>query len=170
MEEHERALRSFISACEHIPSEHWHLAPTPEKWSAAQVALHICRAYEIARDSAGGSPGLRMRVTPLRAWALRNVLLPLMLSTGKFPHGVPAPREAKPDLVASEQLSREEAFTRLERVARQAAESLQLAEEQQPSLRLTHPYFGAMTPFAALRLLSAHTMHHARGLGSRPVR
>jgi hypothetical protein len=32
------------------------------------------------------------------------------------------------------------------------------------SPRVVHAYFGAIAPRRALRLLSAHTRHHARGL------
>ena len=35
---------------------------------------------------------------------------------------------------------------------------------QRPAPRVAHAYFGALTPHAALRLLSAHTRHHARAL------
>jgi DinB superfamily len=164
LEEHQRALSSFTEVCERFPSEQWHHAPSPGKWSAAEVAIHVCRAYELGRDAAAGAAGMRLLVTPRRAWALRNVLLPVLIWTRRFPHGVPAPQEVLPDVVASKQLSLAESVVRLERAAHQAADGLRSAAEQRPTLRVMHAYFGALTPLAALRLLSAHTRHHARAL------
>jgi hypothetical protein len=163
-EEHDRALRSFIAACERVPSEKWHLAHSPGKWSPADVALHLCHAYELACDTAAGAPGMRMLVTRRKAWALRTLLLPVILSTGRFPQGVPAPEEVIPDRTVSNRLTRDDTLARLERAAQGGAEGLESAAEERPTTRVMHAYFGALTPLTALRLLSAHTRHHARGL------
>jgi hypothetical protein len=165
--EHDLALRSFVKACERIPSERWRRATSSDGWSPAEVVVHVCHAYELGRDSAAGGPGMRLLVTPRRAWALRTLLLPVILSTGRFPRGVPAPREVVPDRVMSRRRSREELFASLARVARQALDELRIAAEQRPNHRIMHAYFGALTPLDALRLLSAHTRHHARRLASR---
>ena len=128
--------------------------------------MHVCRAYELGRDSAAGGPGMRLLVRPRRAWALRTLLLPVILSTGRFPRGVPAPREIVPHPIASEQLSREGLLASLALIAQQAVDGLRIAAEQRPHHRMMHAYFGALTPLVALRLLSAHTQHHARRLAS----
>jgi hypothetical protein len=166
LDEHEQAVRSFTAACARVPEREWHRAPAPGKWSPSAVALHICAAYELGRDAAHGGAGMRLRVTPRRAWVLRSVLLPLILLSRRFPRGVPAPREVAPDEAVSGRLSLEAAMARLEQSASDAAAELRRVSDQNPDVRVTHAYFGPLPPRAALRLLSAHTRHHARGLVS----
>lgn len=162
--EHERALAAFASACERIPPASWHRAPAPGKWSPAEVVVHVCQAYELGRDAAAGGPGMRLLVSRRRAWQLRTLMLPLVVVTSRFPRGVPAPREVTPDPAASRGLTPDAAAARLERVAGDAAAALRRAADVRPMPRIMHAYFGALTPRASLRLLSAHTRHHARGL------
>jgi hypothetical protein len=166
LEEHQHVVHGFVAECARVPVSEWHRAPAPGAWSASEVALHLCAAYELGRAAVHGGPGMRMLVTPTRAWVLRSMLLPLMLASKRFPHGVPAPREVVPDADASRRLPREAAIARLERSAREAAEELQRASDQHPDVRVTHAYFGPLTARAALRLLSAHTRHHTRGLAA----
>jgi hypothetical protein len=45
-----------------------------------------------------------------------------------------------------------------------ALASLRDRARTQPSFRCTHAYFGALRPWTTVRLLSAHTRHHAKGL------
>jgi hypothetical protein len=161
-DEHDAAVRELVATCERIPLDRWHQAPTPGKWSPSDVVLHLCRAYELGRDAANGGPGMRLLVTPSRAWALRTILLPVILLTDRFPRGVRAPREVVPD--ASERPVPEAAMARLERAAQEAAVALRRAADGRPVPRMMHAYFGPLTPRAALRVLSAHTRHHARAL------
>ena len=162
--EHVEALRAFVAACERMPPDRWHQATAPGKWSPSEVVLHVTRAYDLARDAAGGRPGMRLRVTPLRAWALRTFLLPLLLQWKRLPAGVPAPREVVPDATASGQLGPRGALEALLGTAQQAAASLRRSADQRPVPRLTHAYFGPLAPCVALRMLTTHTWHHARAL------
>jgi hypothetical protein len=164
LDEHERAVREFRSVVERIPIEQWHRRRTSNAWSPADVTLHVVKAYEIGRDAAAGGPGMRLRVTPLRAWTLRTLLLPVILSTGRFPRGAQAPREVIPDLLASSTLQPGPAVARLGQTARAAASGLRLLAAQTRGKGVVHAYFGLLTPLAALRVLSAHTRHHARAL------
>jgi hypothetical protein len=107
---------------------------------------------------------MRVRVTPLRAWALRTFLLPLLLRWKRLPAGVPAPREVVPDSTASGQLTPHDATEALLGSAQQAAVALRRVADQRPVPRLTHAYFGALAPRVALRMLTTHTWHHARAL------
>ena len=164
VDEHDVAVREFMARCEGIPSGSWHQSPASRRWSPSDVVLHLCRAYEVGRDAADGGPGMRLLVSPSRAWALRTLLLPLILRTQRFPRGVRSPREVVPPDATSARPTRDEALARLERVAREAAVALRRAADGRPVPRLMHAYFGPLAPHTALRVLSAHTRHHARGL------
>ena len=59
--EHETVVRAFLEVCERVAPADWHRAPAPKKWSAAAVALHVCRAYEMGRDAMAGGQGMRLR-------------------------------------------------------------------------------------------------------------
>src|SRR6476659_9464755 len=96
--EHDTVVREFLVACERCPPGDWNTSPAPGKWSTAAVALHICHAYELGQNSMTGGPGMRPRVSKTYAWFLRNLLLPVILATNRFPRGARAPREVVPDL------------------------------------------------------------------------
>ncbi|MEO8563802.1 MAG: DinB family protein [bacterium] len=157
-------MRAFVGVCEQIPDDRWREPTAAGKWTPAQVVLHLCIAYELGITAAAGGAGMRMRVSPLRAWALRTFLFPILVAAKRFPHGVPAPAEVRPDAGIAEGLTREDAMSRLERAARGAAAALLRADEERPVPRFAHAYFGALAPLASLRLLTAHTSHHTRGL------
>ena len=164
LDEHDMAVRELMATCGRIPLDRWHRSPAPGKWSPSGVVLHLCRAYEVGREAADGGPGMRLLVSPSRAWALRTLLLPVILRTQRFPRGVRAPREVVPLDATSARPTPDEALTRLEHVAREAAIALRRAADGRPVPRMMHAYFGPLGPRAALRVLSAHTRHHARAL------
>jgi hypothetical protein len=95
---------------------------------------------------------------------LRTLLLPAILRTKRFPRGVPAPAEVRPDAAAAKLLTREAAIARLATEAKQAADGLRRMASERPGAGVVHAYFGTLPPLAGLRLLSAHTRHHAREL------
>lgn len=165
LREHEEALRLFLEATARVPAAEWTRPPAPGRWSPAAMVLHVAQAYELGRDAAGGDgAGMRLRVPPLLAWASRTFLLPAMLASRRFPRNAPAPREVRPDIAAAERVTPAEAAARLARAAADAAKELRLAADRRPMPRVSHAYFGPLTPLATLRLLSAHTRHHALGL------
>ena len=167
LDEHDMAVRELRAICASIPTVRWHEVPAPGKWSPCDVVLHLCRAYELGRDAGNGGGGMRLRVSPSRAWALRTLLLPLILLTRLFPTGVRAPTEVVPD--TSARPLPDDAIARLERLAQEAAVALRRAADGRPAPRVMHAYFGPLTPRAALRVLSAHTGHHARGLARQTI-
>jgi len=164
MAEHEIAVRAFVAACERVAPEDWQRSPAPMKWSPAAVVLHVCRAYELGRDAVNGSDGMRLRVSRSFAWFSRTLVLPVILATNRFPRGAAAPAEVVPDAAEARLLIQDASAVRLQHVADQAALALREASRERPGLRLTHAYFGPLSPHGTLRLLSAHTRHHARGL------
>jgi hypothetical protein len=164
LREHETAVREFLAACGRIAPDGWQHAPAPSKWTAAAVVLHVCRAYELGRDAAAGSPGMRLKVSPMAALVSRMLILPVVLATHRFPRGARSPREVVPDAAEAKLLLPDVAARRLQDAAEEAAEGLRRAARRRPVSRLTHAYFGPLAPLATLRLLSAHTVHHARDL------
>ena len=164
MAEHETAVREFLDVCARCAPADWHRPPAAGKWSTAAVALHVCRAYELGRNTMSGGSGMRLRVSKSYAWLLRTLMLPVILATTRFPRGVKAPREVAPDLEEAKLLMPDAAATRLKRVADEAAAALRDAGRDRSAPAMTHAYFGPLTPYAALRMLSAHTRHHARAL------
>ena len=167
--EHETVVRAFLEVCERVAPADWHRAPAPGKWSAAAVALHICRAYEMGRDAMAGGQSMRLRVSRPFSWLLRTLMLPAIFATKRFPRGASAPREVAPDLAEAMLLTPDAAATRLKRVADEAAAALRRAATEPSAPLMTHAYFGPLTPYAALRLLSAHTRHHAQMLANGPA-
>ncbi|MGI8402335.1 MAG: DinB family protein [Gemmatimonadaceae bacterium] len=159
--EHETAVSEFIDACGRVPRGDWHRSPAPAKWSPAAVALHVCRAYELGRESAAGGEGMRLRVSSHFARLLRTLVLPVVIATKRFPRGAVAPSELVPDAKEAQRLMPDAAAARLHSVADQAAAALRRARLDRG---FTHAYFGPLSPRTTLRLLSAHTRHHARTL------
>jgi hypothetical protein len=173
LREHENAVREFLAACGRIAPDSWQRALAPGKWTAAAVVLHVCRAYELGRDAAAGGESMRLKVSPSAAWISRMLILPVVLATHRFPRGARSPREVLPDPAEASLLLREAALRRLHEAAGQAAEELRQAAARRPAPRVTHAFFGPLAPLATLRLLTAHTVHHARDLtrlaSGRPV-
>lgn len=116
---------------------------------------------------------MRMLVAPWQAWLGRTVLLPILLATKRFPRGARAPREVVPDLALSERTTPDEAVRAIRQAARECIASVNAPGGTRAVPHVTHAYFGALPPRTALRLLSAHTRHHAQALvrdvaGARP--
>jgi hypothetical protein len=110
---------------------------------------------------------MRLRVSEPYAWLLRTLMLPVIVATKRFPLGARAPREVAPDLEETKLLTPDAAAARLRRVADEAAAAFRRAGGERSAPSMTHAYFGALTPYSALRMLSAHTRHHARALHER---
>jgi DinB superfamily len=164
LREHETAVREFLVACGRIAPDRWQRAPAPGKWTGAAVVLHVCRAYELGRNAAAGGESMRLKVSPSAALISRVLILPVVLATHRFPRGARSPREVFPDAAEASLLLPDVAARRLHDAAEQAAEGLRQAAACRPMPRMTHAYFGPLAPLATLRLLTAHTVHHARDL------
>jgi hypothetical protein len=160
--EHGSALDVFIARIEAIPEAAWHQERAPGKWSPAALALHVIDSYRLGHEAIrSGGGGMRLRVAPWKAWIGRTIYFPAMLALGRFPQGAPAPSEVRPDLDAATRLDRRDAVITLRRVADDAVAALIASP---PSTRFVHAYFGGLSPRMTLRLLGAHTRHHADGM------
>ena len=163
--EHETVVADFLSVIQAAPPGEWHRRPGPTRWSRADLALHLCRAYEIGRQSVETGRGMRPLVSRRKAWFFRSFFLPVILMSRRFPR-VGAPAEVIPDSSEVEQLTRDRAARRFRESADAAATALRRAADRRPTPVLHHAYFGGLSPYAGLRLLSAHTRHHTRKLVS----
>lgn len=162
--EHDEAVRAFLAAMAGVHPDAWQRPRAPGKWSPAALALHVCRAYEFGHDAAATGAVMRLKVPPAAAWVSRVVVLPLLLALDRFPKGADAPGEVLPDLDEAGRLTPALLATRLGASAGQALALLRDTARANRSFRCTHAYFGPMRALTTLRLLSAHTRHHARGL------
>jgi hypothetical protein len=96
------------------------------------------------------------------SWVGRAVMLPLMRLTGRFPKGVPAPREVRPDADRAHSPLRDTLTARVQSAATAALAELRAATNGTHRVRVTHAYLGALDAHQTLQLLNAHTRHHAK--------
>ena len=150
IEEHHAAVADYIATAEGIDPGRWQLAPRPGKWSAAAVTLHVIRSYEFGSGRPGASTAMRLRVPPVVVWIAGHVLLPALLATGRFPRRAESPEEVRPDLAEAELLGQADAMGRLRAAAESALDALGNMRGR-PDARVTHAYFGALSPTRALR-------------------
>jgi hypothetical protein len=160
--EHDVAVDQFVAAARCFSLDAWTRPLAPGKWSPAEITSHVFEAYRVLRSELDGSAGMRMLGSSLRRWILRRTMMPRLLAGRPFPPGVRAPREIRPREIQDDTAlalamlkSQAQAFTR-ELTSRAGA----------GPVRLTHAYFGALTPRQGLQLLTVHTRHHARQLAT----
>lgn len=165
--EHETVVADFVRGVAAVRAADWHAARAPGKWSPAEEALHVTAAYELGAAAAEGRGGMARVVSPARAALVRTLLLPLFLGLRTFPRGAPAPRELRPDPAEARRLTPERLAERCRAAAGAAAAALHAAAARGQRVGAMHAYFGALPPLTTLRLLSAHTRHHAARLGRR---
>lgn len=166
--EHEAVLGAFLAGISRVAPARWWQPPAAGKWSPAEVALHVTLAYEFGSAAVNAGAAMRPRVPPLGAWLARCVLLPALLRVGAFPRGAASPPEVLPSPLEARTLTAADAARRLAQAGASAARSLCSADARRPAVRVTHAYFGPLAPCAALRLLTAHTRHHAQHLVAPP--
>ncbi|HET6779058.1 MAG TPA: DinB family protein [Gemmatimonadales bacterium] len=160
LEEHARALQEYCAAASALERAIWMAPVAPGKWSPAEITAHVAEAYRVLSAELGGADGMRLRGSRLQRLVLRYTVLPRLLTGKPFPPGARAPREIcpteiieDPALAVATLLNLAEQFTR--DVTERAAT---------PGVRLTHAYFGRLSPRQGLELSTAHTRHHARQL------
>jgi hypothetical protein len=161
--EHEHVLSEYLRVARDFQADRWQRVPAPGRWSAAALTLHVADAYRYGHEAASGGPGMRLLAPPLAAFVSRTVILPVMLWLKRFPREAPVPKEVRPDLTQAHTLTQTDLVDRLEREAGKAIATFQLPT----ATRVMHAYFGSLTPYQTLRLVTAHTRHHTIGLRER---
>jgi hypothetical protein len=140
-----------------VEEARWAVPRTAGKWSPAEEVEHVILALELFLDQLRGGPAMRVITTGWRRGALRWLVLPWILRTGRFPKGAKSPRESRP----TGERSRERLLQRLSGAEAGLGEVIATGAQVE---RLTHPYFGALTVEQVLLLTVVHTRHHARSL------
>jgi len=167
--EHAECVAAFLLAASYVPDHKWHLPLGPGRWSPAEFVLHIERSYALGREAILSGATMRPRASRPVAWLARIILLPLMTRTRRFPRGAKAPREVRPDADEARTVDREALSVRLQAAAADALRELRTrAADDRPCF--THAYFGPLSAYQTLRMLSAHTRHHASHLAPPPLR
>lgn len=161
---HAEAVADFLVAASLVPDEKWAVPLGPNRWSPAQMLLHVEQSYLLCADALRGGPGMQPRRSALASWFGRAVMLPLMRLTGRFPKNVPAPRELRPDAALAHSPRRETLTARVQSAATLALAQLRGAVDSKSPVRVSHAYLGALDAYQTLRLLNAHTRHHAKVL------
>jgi hypothetical protein len=164
--EHDEVVGEFCRVAAAVDPATWQTPPAPGKWSPAAVVLHVCESYEFGLEALEKGAEMQLLVPPAVAWLARTLLLPWFLNTTQFPSGARAPREVVPDLVEAHRSTPASLVDRLRESSQAAARGLRRAAGERPALRIRHAYFGALSPLLAVRLLNAHTRHHAAAFGN----
>jgi hypothetical protein len=164
LENHAAAVGSFLRAAGQIAASEWDRPPADGKWSAAEVVEHVRLSFDVMATEVKGGSGMRVVVSPWKAFVLRWLFLPRILRTGRFPRGSRAPKEVRPTPTSAD---RNEAMARL-RVASEELSDACARVASPRSRRLTHAYFGPLPLPTVLRLLARHTRHHEKQLARAP--
>jgi hypothetical protein len=160
MADHAATVDQFVQVVRRLPPQTWSRPLGPGKWSPAEVTSHVIEAYQVLRSELGGAAGMRMLGSPFRRWLLRHMTMPGLLAGRPFPSGVRAPRETRPREITKNPA---EALAALTSSAEAFTQELTTRAAAGP-VRLTHAYFGPLSPRQGLQLLTVHTRHHARQL------
>lgn len=167
---HAEAVAALLVAASLVPDHKWTEPLGPGRWSPAQLLLHIEQSYRIGESALRGGAGMALRTSAPLAWLGRTLLLPLLTWTKRFPRNAPAPRELRPDAAVAHAIPREALTVRVQAAATETLATLREALAAGGRARVTHAYFGALTPYQTLQLLAAHTRHHAKHLAPPKIR
>ncbi len=162
MADHDGSLEEYRTAARWLAPTAWMRPPAPGKWTPAEITSHVAEAYRVLLAELGGAGGMKLLGSRLQRLILRYTLLPRLITGRPFPPGVRAPRETRPKAIIKDH---DEALSELGHLAGLFAAELAVRAAAGP-VRLTHAYFGALSPGQGLQLLTAHNRHHARQLAS----
>jgi hypothetical protein len=160
LEDHARAIEEFRVVAAALDRTLWMAPIAPGKWSPAEVTAHVAEVYRVLGAELGGAEGMRLRGSRLQRLVLRYTILPRLLTGKPFPRGARAPREIRPTEIITDPVL---AVTMLVNLAEQFTAAL-TQRATRPGVRLTHAYFGRLSPRQGLELSTVHTRHHAQQL------
>ncbi len=157
---HDGSLEEYRTAARWLAPIAWMQPLAPGKWTPAEITSHVTEAYRVLLAELGGAGGMKLLGSRLQQLILRHTMLPRLAAGRPFPPGVRAPRETRPKAIIDDQ---DRAISELGHLAGRFAADLTARGAAGP-VRLTHAYFGALSPGRGLQLLTAHNRHHARQL------
>lgn len=168
-QEHAESIAALLVAASYVPDLKWTSPLAADRWSPAETLQHVEQTYLLGREALRGGAGMALRRPRWVAWVSRRVLLPWMALTKRFPRNAPAPREVRPDTARAHGTPREQLIAELQQAAKETVSALRAVAERR-DVHVVHAYLGALTPYETLRILSAHTRHHARLLAPPKIR
>ena len=152
-----QAVDAFAATADSFPDAKWHAPRQAGKWSAAEITVHLIKAFEAGeRELKGGGP-MQMRLAGWKLLYARWIVLRRMLKTRAFPTGARAPRETRPEDALP---GRTEAVKLFRAAAASFERATAAAYETRPRTTLTHPYFGGMGLADSVLLAAIHIEHH----------
>jgi hypothetical protein len=160
--DHSAAVEEYLIVAGRISADGWVRPLASGRWTPAEVTSHVLEAYRVLRAELAGADGMRMLGSRLQRWVLRYTVLPRLLAGRPFPPGIRAPRETRPRDVLED---RHAALRALGELAEAFTQEL-TSQAAGGTIRLTHAYFGPLSPRQGLRLLAVHTRHHAHQLAA----
>lgn len=160
--DHDDSLEEYRTGARWVAPIAWMQPLASGKWTPAEITSHVAEAYRVLLAELGGAGGMKLLGSRLQRLILRHTLLPRLIAGRPFPPGVRAPRETRPKVIIEDQ---HQAMSELAHLAGLFAAELAARAAAGP-VRLTHAYFGSLSPGQGLRLLTAHNRHHARQLAS----
>ena len=128
----------------------------PDKWSPAELTLHLALASEVMLQELTTGKGPRLITTRWQRALLRYTVRPKLLAGGAFPR-VRSPRETRPERPTGDQSA---VIARLRDRAAELEAAIDSAATERPRTRVTHPYLGAFSLEEALRFSALHIRHH----------
>jgi hypothetical protein len=156
--DHHAAIQQFVKTAQQLSTDSWSRPLGPGKWTPAEVTSHLVESYQVLRSELAGGQGMALRLTRLRRWLLRRMMLPRILRSGSFPTGARAPRETRPrDVIADPARALRELMLEADTFAQDLT-----TRTRSGRVRLTHAYFGSMSARQSFQLVAVHTRHHAR--------
>ena len=160
IQEHREALRRFLASAESLAAEAWNAQPRPEQWTPAQIAEHLRLSYHVVRSELSGQTGFRVRSSRWQQLLFRLLYLPRILKSGRFPKGVPAVREIRPE---NGPFDRKELLDALRTEGEQLIALIQAIPFGQGA-SITHPFLGKLGLLDGVRLATQHIRHHQKQL------
>ena len=161
---HNAAVAAFARHARTLSTREGEIPRGPGKWTPAQETAHLTLAYRAFAAAIKGGVQLGLRVPIERAVQLQQTVLPRVLAGGWFPRGAESPGEAMPrEPITPLPFGVDE----LETAARELDDALATAFARDPTLRITHPYFGPMLLPDLVTFLTAHAEHHRSFLPER---
>ena len=158
LEEHRVAVARYADLVRPLDAGAWTTPRAPGAWTPAEITEHLVLIFGVTVAELEGGEGARVRTGPVMRRLLRWFLLPHILFHRSFPLRARAPREVRPGEPIAEPSSGADLM--LAGAAR--FESAVLGTAEMAGATVTHPFFGPISPWRALRFSSVHIDHHRR--------
>ncbi|MGB8540148.1 MAG: DinB family protein [Candidatus Acidiferrales bacterium] len=144
----------FVASANEVPSDLWRQSPGPERWSAAEVVVHVGMVEQAIITGAKKVLQAPPKVPPL----LKRLHMPVALAAWRG-----AKRKSPIPLDASLVTNRPEAMSQLEAARDRTQGFIESTRDQDLRVyRSPHPFFGSLNIYDWFRLIAYHDLRHAQ--------